>query len=161
MEDYKLLNFIDLTMEEKLLVLEWRNTETIKSWMYNQSEIQIEEHLSFIDSLVNNDNKLYFLLKKSNEYLGVIDFTDITKDSCYFGFYSNPNSMVVGIGRILEKVSLTYAFETLKVNKLKLEVFKNNIQVKNLHKKNRFKEVDEIMVNNKEVICMELRYEDR
>ena len=42
-----------------------------------------------------------------------------------------------------------------------LEVFKNNTQVRNLHKTNGFKEVSEKIINDKEVICMELNNENR
>ena len=68
---------------------------------------------------------------------------------------------VLGVGRILEQISIDYAFDVLKVNGLQLEVFADNIQVRNLHKKFNFKETGTKMINNKEVICMELKNENR
>lgn len=160
MENYQLINFLDLVREELEMVLKWRNSIEVKKWMYNQNEIEIEDHLTFVNSLNNNSSKLYFVLKNDENYLGVIDFTEINEDSCYYGFYSNPDCNMKGIGRILEKMSLDYAFDILKVRKLKLEVFKENSQVKNLHKKNGFDVVSEKMVGEKEVLCMELNYEN-
>ena len=60
-----------------------------------------------------------------------IDFENKITD---FGLYSNPFEKVAGVGRILEEICIKYAFELLKLDTLKLEVFDENIQVKNLHK---------------------------
>ena len=34
-ENIKLKNFIDFSNDEKLMVLSWRNDESIRKWMYN------------------------------------------------------------------------------------------------------------------------------
>ena len=77
MENIQLLNFIDLELEEKEMILKWRNHPDIRKWMYNQDEIKLEEHLNFIDSLKLRKDKLYFLVKKEDEFIGVIDFTQL------------------------------------------------------------------------------------
>lgn len=161
MEDIEILNFIDLELREKEMILEWRNHPEIRKWMYNEYEIKLEEHLSFIESLKSRKDKLYFLVKKENEFIGVIDFLDLDKKEIFYGIYSNPNSKILGVGRVLNEVSINFAFNVLKVSKLKLEVFKDNIQVINLHKKYKFKEISEKFVNSKKVICMELENENR
>ena len=69
MENIKLLNFIDLKLEEKEMILKWRNHPDIRKWMYNQDEIKFEEHLNFIDSLKLRKDKLYFLVKKIPDVL--------------------------------------------------------------------------------------------
>ena len=51
MKEIKLINFIDLNYEEKNMVLEWRNRLDIQKMMYSQSDIPLEKHLEFIDSL--------------------------------------------------------------------------------------------------------------
>ena len=159
----KMINFTDLTHSEKYKVLEWRNHPEIKQWMYTQEDISLENHLQFIESLKDTNDKLYFLVKKDNDYLGVVDFynIDYEKQVCEFGLYANPNSKVPGVGRLLEKVCIDFVFDTLRLKKLKLEVFSNNLQVRNLHKKFNFKEIDKKTVNQTEVICMELINEDR
>ncbi len=54
----------------------------------------------------------------------------------------------MGVGRILEELSIDFAFNSLNVSKLKLEVFEDNIQVINLHRKYNFKKIGEKFVNN-------------
>ena len=92
MKEIKLINFIDLNYEEKNMVLEWRNRLDIQKMMYSQSDIPLEKHLEFIDSLRVITDKLYFLVKKDNIYIGVIDFTQIKQnESLHMGVYTNPN----------------------------------------------------------------------
>ncbi len=163
LNDIELINFIDMSLEEKKMVLSWRNHPDIKQWMYSSNDILLENHLSFIETLKNCIEKLYFLVKQNNNYIGVIDFTNIDRDnkSSEFGLYSNIDIQILGVGRILENVCIDYAFNILNINILKLEVFSENIQVRNLHKKFNFKETTKKVVNNKEVICMELKNENR
>lgn len=156
----KLINFIDLSLEEKKMILEWRNQPEIKACMYNQNEITLEEHLNFIETLKTKEDKLYFLVKKESEYIGVIDFTQIIKkESLHMGIYGNPNKR--GNGKILLNEIIKYSFNILKVKKIFSEVFKENNKAYELYKKFEFKDISEKIVNEKKVICMELKNEDR
>jgi UDP-4-amino-4,6-dideoxy-N-acetyl-beta-L-altrosamine N-acetyltransferase len=160
-ESINLINFTDLKLDEKKMILSWRNHPNVKEWMYDSNDIPIENHLSFIESLKDSKDKQYFIVKQDKEYIGVIDFTEINNPEIFFGLYSNPNAKIAGVGRILEKVCINYAMNILNVDTLKLEVFSDNIQVRNLHKKFNFKETGKKIINNKEVICMELKNENR
>ena len=92
MKDIKLINFIDLSQDEKMMILEWRNKIDIQKWMHTQNDISLEEHLDFIDSLRVITDKLYFLVKKDNINIGVIYFTQIkSNESLVVGNYANPN----------------------------------------------------------------------
>ena len=59
MNNIKLINFIDLSQEEKMMILEWRNKIDIQKWMHTQNDISLEEHLDFINSLKTIKDKLY------------------------------------------------------------------------------------------------------
>jgi len=158
MENIQLLNFIDLGQKEKEMILEWRNHPKVRKWMYNQERIKLEEHLSFIDGLKSRNDKLYFLVKKQDEYIGVIDFAQLVKKvSVHIGIYSNPN--LKGNGNILLHTLIDYSFKNLKVKRVFLEVFAENDKAYNLYKKFNFKEISEKIINNKKVICMELKKE--
>ena len=160
MKDIKLINFIDLSLEEKIMVLGWRNHPEIRKWMYNQDEIKLEEHLSFIDSLKSRKDKLYFLVKKEDEFIGVIDFTQLIEEkSVHMGIYANPS--IKGNGAILLNKIINYSFNNLKVERVFSEVFAENEKAHNLYKKFNFKDISEKTVNNKKVICMELENENR
>jgi len=154
-----LIHFIDLTMLEKKMVLSWRNHSSIKQWMYNSSDIALDEHLAFIESLKESTDKFYFLVKQGNNYIGVIDFTNINNRSSKFGLYANIE--LKGMGNILLGVICEYAFKILKLNKLTAEVFDYNEKAINLYKRFNFTKVDTKILNNQKIICMKLSNEDR
>ena len=155
MKDIKLINFIDLSQEEKMMILEWRNKIDIQKWMHTQNDISLEEHLDFIDSLKTIKDKLYFLVKKDNIYIGVIDFTQIKpNESLHMGIYTNPD--LKGYGKILLETIIYFSFEILKVVKIYSEVYFENEKAYLLYKSYGFKEYAEKIVNNKKVICMDL-----
>ena len=85
----ELINFTDLTDEQILMILRWRNDERVAKYMKNKS-VSEQEHRKFIANLKNDETKRYFLVKENNDYIGVIDFVDIAADSCEFGIYANP-----------------------------------------------------------------------
>ena len=159
MNNITLINFVDLTIEEKKMVLSWRNHPDIKRWMYTDSDISLENHLNFIDSLKDRKDKLYFLVKKDDEYIGVINFTDIKAESLEMGIYSKPSAK--GLGSILLETIIEYAFDTLKVKRIFAELFSENSKAYNLYKKYGFNEIGKNNINNKEVIRLELKNENR
>ena len=159
LKDIELVNFTDLNTKEKEMVLLWRNSPDIKSWMFTSDDISMTDHLNFIQSLSTHTEKLYFLVKKSDKYIGVINFTNIVTDSSEIGIYSNPS--VKGVGNTLMQTIISYAFDTLRVKKLIAEVFSQNKKAFNLYEKYHFLEINRKKFNDKELICMELKNENR
>jgi UDP-4-amino-4,6-dideoxy-N-acetyl-beta-L-altrosamine N-acetyltransferase len=153
-----LIDFVDLAQKEALMILGWRNHENIKKWMHSQDEISAEAHLNFIDELQFSKSQQYMVVKKDNKYVGVVDFEKIddTSKEYNFGLHANPFEKIAGTGRVLEEVCLKYILDLLNLNKIKLEVFSDNVRALNLYKKYNFKRVGEKSINNKQVICMEL-----
>jgi len=156
----ELLNFIDISSEEKQMVLAWRNHQEIRKWMYNKNEITLKEHLKYIESLSMKKDRIYFLVKELNEYLGVIDFTSIVKNEyAEFGLYAKPN--LIGIGTTLMSTIIEYAFTILKLQKLLANVHVNNTKAIKLYKRFHFIEIKKERDTSGEYIQMELKYEDR
>lgn len=159
LNDCILKNFVDLTLNEKKMVLSWRNNFKVKKWMYTNNDIDLNEHLAFIDSLKNNDSKKYFLVLNNNQYIGVIDFININEKSLEMGLYTNPD--IKGVGGILLETIIKYSFEVLKTTKIFAEVFSENKKAYSLYKTFNFKEINEKNKNGQKVICMELKNENR
>lgn len=130
-----LKDFTDLDKKEILLVWKWRNDEKISQFMKTKY-IDFQEHLNFIITLKKDQTKKYFLVFKDDEAIGVIDFINITQDSCEFGLYAKPN--LRGVGQILMQEIKKYAFENLKIKKLKACVFKQNKRALDLYLKSGF-----------------------
>lgn len=153
-----LINFIDLSLDEKMEILKWRNDESIRKWMYNQKKIEPYEHLDFINSLIDNKSKCYFFVHHDDRKIGVIDFTniDFNKSESDFGLYANPFEKISKKGTILLQSAIQYAFKVLKLKKLKLEVFAENEKALNLYRMHGFKEVGIKIIGKKDIVCMEL-----
>jgi len=152
----KLINFTELTLDEKKMVLEWRNSNSVKKWMCNRDEISLENHLKYIDSLNSRDDRVYFLLKNETNSLGVIDLTEIKKEkSAELGIYINPT--LKGYGTLLMHEIIKYAFNELNLKVLYANVYEDNIKAIYLYKKFNFKEINNNIVMGKNIICMVLK----
>ncbi len=124
--------------------------------MLNQDEISLKNHLDFIKYLKTTKEKLYFLVQKNDDFIGVIDFYNFKDSSCEFGLYANPEIKLAGIGKILTESSIKYAFDILKLSSLKLEVFSDNVKALGLYKSFNFKECVQKKIDEKTLILMEL-----
>jgi UDP-4-amino-4,6-dideoxy-N-acetyl-beta-L-altrosamine N-acetyltransferase len=154
----KMINFIDTSSTEKELILEWRNNPLIKSVMHNTLDISSKEHLEFIKCLKYKDDKKYFLIKINDQYIGVIDYINISQSGTEFGIYSNPN--IKGYGKKLMNTLCQYAFNKLKVDRLIAEVYSNNDNAIRLYKTFNFLEFKRQTDETKEIIYMELLHEN-
>lgn len=150
----RLLDFTTLDTERLTVVLAWRNHPNVRQWMLNTNEISSEEHFHFVESLKQRSDKRYFLVQDNNDYIGVIDLTDITSTSAEIGIYANPQMR--GIGEALMNALIGYAFVTLKVKTLIATVFADNERAKHLYQKFDFTETNRTLYNGREMITMEL-----
>ncbi len=154
-----LLNFTSLDYQLLEMILMWRNDSSIKKWMFTQEDIKLEDHLHFVDSLKNNTTKEYFLVKQTNQYIGVIDFCNITQKSVTMGVYKNPK--VSGVGDALMETIIAYSFNQLGVETIYSEVFEENTKALQLYKSFGFNHIDSKILDKRKVICMELIDENR
>lgn len=137
--ELELINFINLTDEEKEIVRKWRNRENVRKWMYTDRIISQEEHSKFIETLKKDKKNCYWFLKdkKKGDYVGVIylNKVDFKNKNAYLGIYSNPEKKIKGAGTLLLGMLKNIAFKIAKLHTLKLEVIENNEQAIKFYKK--------------------------
>ena len=135
-----LKNFINLTLEEKMLILKWRNNLSVRKWCYSEHTISKKEHMQFIESLKKDNKNFYWLVKFDNDYLGVISLNRINffHKHAYLGIYSNPK--LKGAGKLLMQALKELAFRIAKLHTLKLEVIETNKHAIEFYKRQGFKE---------------------
>lgn len=150
-----LKNFVNLTHKEAVEVLSWRNHITITPWMHSTQIITLESHLAFIESLKITTNKLYFVVIKNGNPIGVIDLINITSTSASLGLYANPFSDRKGIGTIILRALMRYSYDTLGLSILRLEYFQDNEKAKALYEKFDFIPTHEEEKNGQKIIFME------
>lgn len=151
-----LKNFINLNHKEKERIRLYRNHFKTKKHLYQTHYITKYEHKNFINNLKKNIQKNYYCVIYNNKILGNINFEKKSKDIIEFGFYANPFSKILGLGRILEHISIYYAFVIQNYKFLQLEVFEDNIQIINLHKIFKFNIIKSFSFKNKTIFKMQL-----
>lgn len=123
---YCFTNFIELAIEEKKLILEWRNDESIRKWMYNTDAISLDKHLQFIEMLRKDESKFYFLVKRKGVPVGVVSLIDIKDNIGDWGYYIAPSFHNKNLGVEFYHHALLYFFTTLKFSKIIGYVLKDN-----------------------------------
>jgi UDP-4-amino-4,6-dideoxy-N-acetyl-beta-L-altrosamine N-acetyltransferase len=154
--EVELYNYVNLSEDDKTLVLNMRNHPEIKKWMYNQTNIVKKEHIKFIKFLESSVDRRYFLVKHKSKIIGSINFSEINlHDSAEFGIYTNPFLQFQGAGSLLESAASEYAFSELNLKKIKLEVFSDNKKAINFYNKCGYEFINVKKFNNQNTMCME------
>lgn len=117
-------NFVMLSDDEVRDVWQWRNDESIRKWMYNSDIIPWENHLKFIESLRNRDDKYYWLVSDTGGVIGVIDLITNEKYKLELRNYMTPGNE--GNGFDFFKECFYFVFHTLNVDSLYTAVNKKN-----------------------------------
>lgn len=125
-----------MSNEESKAVIRMRNDDSIRKWMNSDLVISEIEHATFISKLKNTNCK-YFLVKRSENILGVISLTRIDQNNknAYIGIYKNPFISERNLGTVLMEALHYLAFSVIGLHTLKLEVIEINDRAISLYKK--------------------------
>ena len=98
-DDYLIINYTELSLDQKKALLEIRNSESIRKWMIDNSIISLDQHLSFIGNLEKSSTNYYYAVLKSNEIFGGISVTnwDSKQRTCEWGCFLNPKFFGFGL----------------------------------------------------------------
>ena len=144
---YKFKNFITLTYEEKLMILEWRNHDKVRSVMVNNDIISVHDHLRFIDSLKERRDCYYWLvIDPKDNNVGVLDIIHIDEkeDIGELGFYLNPSEIGSGFWFVIE--CDFFVFSTIKLgnNLVTVDINNKDVLMLNTYLGSKFEGVKEI-----------------
>jgi UDP-4-amino-4,6-dideoxy-N-acetyl-beta-L-altrosamine N-acetyltransferase len=116
----KVKNFTILPQDQLLEILNWRNSEEVRIWMYSKDKISLENHLNFCQSLSTHTSSAYFLVLKNETAIGVVSLInyDEIEQSGEFGFYLNPQFFKSGVGLDVFYVGLELLFKEYNLNKV-------------------------------------------
>ena len=118
------------------LVLDWRNQENVRKYMYTNHIISKSEHEAWWESIKSRNDIIPLIFEFESQPNAFVSFSDITRSNqnASWAFYLSPSAKR-GIGSLVEFFAIKYAFENLKLHKLKCEVLETNSSVIKLHKK--------------------------
>lgn len=138
----QLKELIDCSLEQQSRVREIRNQISVRSSMYTDHEITMNEHLQWISKLKSDLKQIVFaVLNERDLPVGVVSINSLDKShqKSDWAFYLDESERG-GLGAALEFSLLEYAFNVLGLEKLNCEVIETNEGVVKLHKKFGFSE---------------------
>lgn len=132
----------ECSLDQQKEILNIRNQLSVRTSMYSDHLISLEEHLNWINSLVSNKKNIVFIVLNSiKKPLGLVSLQnyEAAHKKSSWAFYLDEN-VRGGLGAFLEFNFLDFAFINLDLEKLNCEVIDSNEAVIKLHKKFYFSE---------------------
>lgn len=135
---YTLIPFPVLTPAQAEMVLRWRNTDTVRMWMFHRECIGTQDHLAYLEHLRGAPHAAYWMVVlPDGNPLGVVSLTriDTENSNAYVGVYARPDQPVPGAGTLLMRCLHEVAFGAMGLHTLKLEVLASNLRAIGLYTK--------------------------
>lgn len=103
--DYTFTNYICLPDALIRQVLEWRNHEEVRRWMYQSDIISYESHIRYVQSLHTREDAYYWLVSFQGKPVGAVYLTGVCYEAhvAELGMYYRPdqvNHSPFGIGYV-------------------------------------------------------------
>jgi len=136
-KEYTLKNICSCSMEQQLQVLKLRNQLTVRKSKFSDHLIDLNEHLSWISTLLtDNKRREFVLLKGGNEPIGVVSVKAIDTlhkktDLSLYVLEQEQNGLV----ELLEYKIVEFVFNRMKLDKLNCEVIQTNTSALTIHKR--------------------------
>lgn len=115
---YYFKSFSQLNYDEMKLILEWRNHDIVRKWMFNKNIIEEKDHINFISHLHEKSDKAYWLVFKNDKPLAVVNLINFTGETCEWGIYVRPDMIGSGIGIDVQYYFLNILFTEIKIKDL-------------------------------------------
>lgn len=148
MEKYKVLlqseNIDYVEVNESLIndYLKMINDEEIQKRVSSKRRtFTYEEELKWIKIKLENNDVIFSMIERStNEFIGNIEFMDVTNESATIGISITPNKQDKHYGTEALKTLIDYGFNKMNLSEINLIVFSNNTRAIHCYKKLGFVE---------------------
>jgi UDP-4-amino-4,6-dideoxy-N-acetyl-beta-L-altrosamine N-acetyltransferase len=110
--------------------------------MYTDDLITPEHQLGWFCRQVDDPTTLVFLVEFDGRPIGVVNFKELDRPTkgCLWGFYIGATDVPKGTGLRLGYAAIEFAFNELKLGRIRGEVFDFNHKSINLHRRLGFQE---------------------
>lgn len=137
----RMVNYVDMTIEESRQVWETRNLPQIREWMRNKDSFSFESHCAFVESLRSANDKLYYAFFIGNQLVASYDIIDLkyrTLVEC--GLFIHPSWQKRGLGYIIED-KMERLVKTMGIAAMAADVYLDNEQSRKYFIRNNFDEI--------------------
>lgn len=110
------------------MVLGWRNSERVRSYMYTDHIITPDEHRAWFERTRQAEFPATLIFEYRDIPSGLKSFSQIDQynSRCYWGFYLGEAELPRGCGSVMGFLALEYIFEQQNFHKLCAEAFAFN-----------------------------------
>lgn len=126
-----------LALEDADMVRAWRNQEHIREVMYHDHEIGGQEHVEWMQKVIEEDSSDYFIVTYLDKPIGLCGLYGISqKDGrAVWAFYLGEENTPLGAGSAMWFLLLDYAFQQKGLRKICSEVLAINEKVLAMHER--------------------------
>ena len=138
----KKISIRPITENDTNKIIEWRNKPSVKQYFIYREPFTRESHLNWFHNRVQRGKVAQFMIMADDDPIGSVYLRDIDDKNkkCEFGiFIGEESNCGRGFGKIASKLVINYAFNQLKLNRVFLRVFSNNIRAIKCYEKIGFK----------------------
>lgn len=126
-----------------------RNIKEIRDISLDNKIITLDQHLSWLKKMENDNMKRYFAIFCDDELLGGINIFAIDKEPKWGVFFKDKTSLI--IKSIVPIYFINYFFDSFKCDKLFAEIKKNNLNAISYNKSLGF-----IVIEHGDIVKMQL-----
>lgn len=150
-----------ISLDDTNYIIKWRNSAFVKKNFIYQKDLTVKEHLAWMEKKVFTHQVYQFIITiKANKLpIGSVylrDIDNINHKAEYGIFIGEKEFLGKGIGTEVATLIVTFAFDTLYLNKIFLRVFANNLVAIKSYEKAGFKREGLF----KEDVCIDSKYYD-
>ena len=127
------------------LIIKWRNTESVRRNFIFQETFTEEMHKHWLNTKVEKGEVVQFIIfdNSTNEAIGSVylrDIDDKNKNAEYGIFIGQETARGKGYGKESAELICEYGFKKLRLHKIRLRVFADNLQAIHSYLKAGFKQ---------------------
>lgn len=125
-------------------LLEWRNSDKVRSFMYSSHLISPDEHLRWFEAICRDQSRHPLVFMQDGLPSGFVNIGPVKAGGIAdWGFYAAPDTPK-GTGLRMGHCALQYAFDKLRLHKLCGEVLSSNEASQRFHLRLGFRQEGEL-----------------
>lgn len=150
-----------MTKEDTDLIIAWRNQEAVRTHFIYQELFTRQSHEHWIETMIDTGRAVQMIIceKETGKPLGSVYVRDIDNKHHkgeYGIFIGEEEARGKGAGTQAAKLMIQYAFEELKLHRLFLRVFADNLSAVKSYEKAGFKQEAYL----RDDVCIDGKYRD-
>ncbi|MDR2555814.1 MAG: GNAT family N-acetyltransferase [Fibromonadaceae bacterium] len=148
----------EITENDTPFILELRNSEFVKNNFVIREQFTEQSQKKWLDSVVATGKAIQYIILNDNLPIGSVYIRNIdyTQKNGEFGIFMREDFTGKGFGVVATKEILKIAFEKLKLHRVYLRVFPDNLSAIKAYEKAGF--IKEDLLRN--TVCIDGEYKD-